>query len=185
MPPSFYQAILLVDGYNIIGDWPDLKENRDHHGLEAARYELVERLINYTAAVAYRTKVVFDAHYQDTPRSVEEHTNALSVHYTAFAETADTYIEKFCATFNRKKYQQESTRLIVATSDRAQQLTVVGYGAEWLSAPMLSREVNQTESKIKSRTRKQTKKQPSGRFLFNALDPTAQQRLRQMQRGLQ
>ena len=183
MPPSFYQAILLVDGYNIIGDWSDLKKSRDRHGLEAARYELVERLINYTAAVTYRTKVVFDAHYQDTPRSVEEHTNALSVHYTAFAETADTYIEKFCATFNRKKYQQESTRLIVATSDRAQQLTVIGYGAEWLSAPMLAREVSQTESKIKRRTSKQTKKQSSGRFLFNALDPSAQQRLRQMQRG--
>ena len=185
MPPSSYQAILLVDGYNIIGDWSDLKNSRDHHGLEAARYELVERLINYTAAAAYRTKIVFDAHYQDTPRSVEEHTSALSVHYTAFAETADTYIEKFCATFNRRKYQQESTRLIVATSDRAQQLTVVGYGAEWLSAPMLARQVEHTERKIKRRTKTQTKKKTSGRFLFNALDPAAQKRLRQMRGGIQ
>lgn len=184
MSPSSYQAILLVDGYNIIGDWTDLKKSRDRHGLEAARHELVECLINYTAAVAYRTKIVFDAHYQDTPRSTETHTSALSVHYTAFAETADTYIEKFCATFGRKKYQQESTRLIVATSDRAQQLTVVGYGAEWLSAPMLAREVEQEIQRTKSKTRKQTKKKPSGRFLFNALDPIAQQRLRKMQRGI-
>ena len=184
MLSSSYQAILLVDGYNIIGDWSDLKKSRDRHGLEAARYELVECLINYTASVAYRTKVVFDAHYQDTPRSTEVHTSFLSVHYTAFAETADTYIEKFCATFNRKKYQQESTRLIVATSDRAQQLTVVGYGAEWRSAKMLAREVEQAAHKIKSKTKKQTKKKPSGRFLFNALDPAAQRRLRQMQRGI-
>ena len=182
-PP--YQAILLVDGYNIIGDWSDLKQSRDRHGLEAARHELVECLINYTAAVAYRTKVVFDAHYQDTPRSTEVHTAALSVHYTAFAETADTYIEKFCATFARKKYQQESTRLIVATSDRAQQLTVVGYGSEWLSAPMLAREVEQMAQKTKNRTKKQTKKKSSGRFLFNTLDPSAQKLLRQMQRGIQ
>lgn len=185
MPPSPYQAILLVDGYNIVGDWSALKTSRDRHGLEAARRELVECLINYTAAVAYRTKIVFDAHYQDTPRSVEEHTSAVTVHYTAFEETADTYIEKFCATFGRKKYQQESTRLIVATSDRAQQLTVVGYGAEWLSAPMLAREVEQADRKIKSRTKRQTKKKPAGRFLFNTLDPTAQKRLRQMQRGIQ
>ena len=182
-PP--YQAILLVDGYNIIGDWSDLKQSRDRYGLEAARHELVECLINYTAAVAYRTKVVFDAHYQDTPRSTEVHTAALSVHYTAFAETADTYIEKFCATFARKKYQQESTRLIVATSDRAQQLTVVGYGSEWLSAPMLAREVEQMAQKTKNRTKKQTKKKSSGRFLFNTLDPSAQKLLRQMQRGIQ
>ncbi len=183
MPPSSYQAILLVDGYNIIGDWSDLKKSRDRHGLEAARRELIECLINYTAAVAYRTKIVFDAHYQDTPRSTEEYTSALSVHYTAFAETADTYIEKFCATFKHQKYQQESTRLIVATSDRAQQLTVVGYGAEWRSAQMLAGEVDQAARK--TRSKRKTKKKPSGRFLFNALDPVAQKRLRQMQRGLQ
>ena len=182
---SSYQAILLVDGYNIIGDWSDLKKSRDRYGLEAARHELVECLINYSGAVAYRTKIVFDAHYQDTPCSTEIHTSALSVHYTAFAETADTYIEKFCATFGRKKYQQESTRLIVATSDRAQQLTVVGYGAEWLSARMLAREVEREALKTKLKTKKQTKKKPSGRFLFNALDPIAQKRLRQMQRGVQ
>ena len=180
---SSYQAILLVDGYNIIGDWSNLKKRRNRHGLEAARHELVECLINYTASMGYRTKVVFDAHYQDTPRSAEAHTSFLSVHYTAFAETADTYIEKFCATFNRKKYQQESTRLIVATSDRAQQLTVVGYGAEWRSAKMLATEVEQAAHKTK--LKKQTKKKPSGRFLFNALDPVAQRRLRQMQRGIQ
>ena len=185
MSSSSYQAILLVDGYNIIGDWSDLKKCRDRHGLEAARHELVECLINYTAAAAYRTKIVFDAQYQDTPRSTEIHTSALSVHYTAFAETADTYIEKFCAMFGRKKYQQESTRLIVATSDRAQQLTVVGYGAEWLSARMLAREVEQEAQKIKLKTKKQTRKKPSGRFLFNALDPIAQKRLRQLQRGIQ
>ena len=185
MPPSSHQAILLVDGYNIIGDWSDLKKYRDRDGLEVARRELIECLINYSASVEYRTKIVFDAHYQDTPRSTEKHTSDLSVHYTAFAETADTYIEKFCAVFARKKYQQESTRLIVATSDRAQQLTVVGYGAEWRSAQMLAREVDLAAHKTKNRTKKQTKKKPSGRFLFNALDPAAQKRLRQMQRGIQ
>jgi uncharacterized protein len=185
MSLSSYQAILLVDGYNIIGDWSNLKQSRDRDGLEVARRELVECLINYSASVEYRTKVVFDAHYQDTPRSIETHTPALSVHYTAFAETADTYIEKFCATFSRKKYQQESTRLIVATSDRAQQLTVIGYGSEWRSAQMLAREVEQAVRQTNSKTKKQTKKKPSGRFLFNTLDPAAQQRLKQMQRGIQ
>lgn len=185
MSSPSYQAILLVDGYNIIGDWSDLKKLRDREGLEVARRELVESLINYSASVEYRTKVVFDAHYQDTPRSVEKHTSGLTVHYTAFAETADTYIEKFCAVFSRKKYQQESTRLIVATSDRAQQLTVVGYGAEWRSAQMLAREVDQAALQTKRKTKKQTKKKSSGRFLFNTLDPVAQQRLRKLQRGIQ
>ncbi len=183
MPPSSpYQALLLVDGYNIIGDWSDLKQSRDLHGLDAARHELIESLINYTSSVAYRTKIVFDAHYQNTPRSSEEYTSLLSVHYTAFAETADTYIEKFCAAFRYQKYQQECSRLIVATSDRAQQLTVVGYGAEWRSAQMLAGEVDMAARSTK--IKKQTQNKPAGRFLFNALDPAAQQRLKQWQRGV-
>lgn len=185
MSPPPYRAILLVDGYNIIGDWSNLKQSRDRHGLEVARQQLIESLINYTAYVDYRTKVVFDAHYQDTPRSTETYTTSLSVHYTAFAETADTFIEKYCATFARKKYQQESTRLIVATNDRAQQLTVVGYGSEWLSAPMLAKEVEQAIRQTKRKTSQQNKKKPASRLLLNALDPIAQKRLRQMQRGTQ
>lgn len=73
----------------------------------------------------------------------------------------------------------------MATSDRAQQLTVVGYGAEWRSAQMLAREVERAARQIQSKTQKQTKKLASGRFLFNTLDPSAQKRLRQMQRGMQ
>ncbi|GAB4549356.1 MAG: NYN domain-containing protein [Pleurocapsa sp.] len=174
------RALLIVDGYNIIGHWSDLKASRDRHGLDAARHELIECLINYTAAVAYRTKIVFDAHYQNTPRSQEEHTSLLSVHYTNFAETADTYIEKICANFYREG--RSSSRLIVATSDRAQQLTVIGYGAEWLSAQMLAGEV--AAAAQRTRRKKKSKNKPSSRLLFNALDPVAQKRLRQWQRGI-
>lgn len=182
MPPSSHQALLLVDGYNIIGDWSDLKQSRDRHGLDAARQKLIEYLINYTAVEAYRTKIVFDAHYQNTPRTTEKYTSLLSVHYTAFAETADTYIEKFCATFQQTKYQQSYSRLIVATSDRAQQLTVMGYGAEWRSAQTLAVEVEAVARKIKRQ--KKSAKKVSGSLLFNALDPAAQKRLKQWQRGI-
>lgn len=182
MPLSSHQALLLVDGYNIIGDWSDLKQSRDRHGLDAARHKLIEYLINYAAAEAYRTKIVFDAQYQNTPRTSEEYTSFLSVHYTGFAETADTYIEKFCATFQRQKYQQPISRLIVATSDRAQQLTVIGYGAEWRSAQMLAGEVNAAARRIRRKTN--PPKKSSGSLLFNTLDPAAQKRLKQWQRGI-
>ncbi len=182
MPPSHPRVLLLVDGYNIIGHWSDLKKSRERYGLEAARYELIECLVNYAGVMAYRTKIVFDAHYQNTPGTEEKHTSLLSVQYTSFAETADTYIEKFCAAFSNNKYQYECSRLIVATSDRAQQLTVVGYGAQWRSAQMLAREVEAATRK--TRQKKQTKKKPSGRLLFNALDPASQKRLRQLQRGI-
>lgn len=182
MSPSLDRVLLLVDGYNIIGHWPELKTSRDRYGLETARHQLIECLINYAGAMAYQTKIVFDAHYQNTPSTEEKHTTLLSVQYTGFAETADTYIEKFCAAFSNNKYQDACSRLIVATSDRAQQLTVVGYGAEWRSAQMLAGEV--AAATRKTRQKKQTKKKPTGGLLFYTLDPVAQKRLRQWQRGI-
>ncbi|MFM7437876.1 MAG: NYN domain-containing protein, partial [Snowella sp.] len=99
----------------------------------------------------------------------------------AFAETADTYIEKFCAGFSRKTNPAPS-RVIVATSDRAQRLTVVGYGAEWLSAQRLGSEVDLT---IRHLTKRQQSQKPmSGRFLASSLDSQVRQRLSQLRLGI-
>jgi uncharacterized protein len=181
MPPSPPQAILLVDGYNVIGTWSYLKKTRDRDGLEAARQELVEALINYSAFQGYETQVVFDAHAQNTSIYHEALTAHLSVCYTDFGQTADTYIEKFCASF-RSNFCHPPKRLIVATSDRAQQLTVVGYGAEWLSSQQLASDVEFAARRSRSKQRPQ--KQSPSRFLFNSLDAQAQQRLAQWRRGL-
>jgi hypothetical protein len=180
MPPPLPQAVLLVDGYNVIGSWSNLKETRDRYGLEPARQELIEALINYSAVQGYETQVVFDAHSQNTPYCREALTDYLSVCYTDFAQTADTYIEKFCASF-RCNLCLPSRRLIVATSDRAQQLTVVGYGAEWMSSQQLASDVEFTARRTR---RKQRPQKPSrGRFLFNSLNAEAQQRLAEWRKG--
>src|SRR4028119_2414848 len=181
MPPSPSQAILLVDGYNVIGTWSYLKKTRDRDGLEAARQELVEALINYSAFQGYETQVVFDAHAQNTPTYHEALTTHLSVCYTDFGQTADTYIEKFCASF-RFNLCHSTKRLIVATSDRAQQLTVVGYGAEWVSSQQMASDVEFAARR--SRTKQRPQKQSRSRFLINSLDAQAQQRLAQWRRGL-
>jgi hypothetical protein len=181
MPPSSPQAVLLVDGYNVIGIWSSLKQTRDRHGFEAARQELIEALINYSAFQGYETQVVFDAHSQNTPCSCEVLTDFLSVCYTDFGQTADTYIEKFCASF-RYNLLKSKQRLIVATSDRAQQITVVGYGAEWMSSLQLASDVEFTARRARRRHRPE--KQSSGRFLFNSLDAQAQQRLAEWRKGM-
>jgi uncharacterized protein len=190
VPPSRKQAVLLVDGYNVIGAWTDLHEKFDRINplqsgsradLEAARAKLVEALINYSAFEDYETKVVFDAYSRDEPAYCETVTPNLSIHYTDFLETADTYIEKFCAAF-RHDLQYSASRLIVATSDRAQQLTVIGFGAEWISALQLISDVDFSASRSRRRHRPQTKS--SGRFLFNSLDPKAQARLSALRHGI-
>ncbi|PSO49341.1 MAG: RNA-binding protein [Cyanobacteria bacterium SW_9_44_58] len=176
---SYAPLILLVDGYNIIGAWHELKSLRDRD-LEAARDRLVDTLINYSASKGYQTQIVFDAHLQASPKFHEAPTDYLSVYYTAYGETADTYIEKCCA-HNFRKGKQLQQRLIVATSDRAQQLTVSGYGAEWRSARQLENDVNFAKRKTRSKQRSRQKSQ--GRFLVNALDPKAQKQLSKLRRG--
>lgn len=129
MKPPTYNALLLVDGYNIIGQWNHLKQTRERFGLEMARQTLIDELISYSSHQGYQTQVVFDAQYQQSPASQEHPSPHLSIHYTAWLQTADTFIEKRCAHYRRHTYEYPG-RVIVATSDRAQQLTVVGYGAE-------------------------------------------------------
>jgi uncharacterized protein len=191
MPPSRKQAVLLVDGYNVIGAWTDLQDRPKNspsvlqsgssEDLEAARSKLIEALINYSAFEDYETKIVFDAYSRDSPAYSEDVTPNLSVHYTDFLETADTYIEKFCAAF-RHDLHYSASRLIVATSDRAQQLTVLGFGAEWISALQLISNVDFSAKRAKGRQR--THNKSSSRFLFNSLDPKAQARLSAMRFGL-
>jgi uncharacterized protein len=180
MSPPPYVARLWVDGYNIIGAWPALQQTRDQDGLEIARSELIEALANYSAYQGFETHLVFDAYGQATPAAQEVVTQHLNVHYTGFGQTADSYIERVCAQ-NRRGAGLEQ-RLIVATSDRAQQLTVMGYGAEWMSAHQLALEVRASFQSIKQRQRQ--RQRPAKRSLMHALDQSAREKLTRLRYGL-
>lgn len=175
------QAVLLVDGYNVVGAWPDLKQVRDRAGLEAARWELAQALTGYSAFQGFKTQLIFDSQYQNSPGTCEVITQNLAVYYTDFGQTADTHIEKTCALY-RQNLQKFHRRIIVATSDRAQQLTVIGYGAEWKSAQQLAHEVESTARLVRQK-QKVFKKSPRS-YLANSIDPAARQRLEKLRMGL-
>ncbi len=181
MNGSNSQAILLVDGYNVIGAWTDLTDMRDSLGLEVARNHLAETLANYSAYRGFETLLVFDAYGQRQTHHSEKFTQHLSIHYTSFGQTADSYIEISCAKFRNdiRKFQK---RLIVATSDRAQQLTVVGYGAEWMSANQLATDVQLSVQKVKHRQKPQ--KHSKQRFLSKSLNPETQAKLARLRSNL-
>jgi uncharacterized protein len=174
-------AVLLVDGYNVIGAHPKFKALRDHEGLEEARRALIELLANYSAYHHYETDIVFDAHYQDRQGSRETVTQYLAIAYTHFNQTADSHIERACALFFREDIRRFEKRLIVATSDRAQWMTAVGYGAEWMSSPTLILEAMTSGQQLK---RHRPSKQPKTRFLSSGLDETVQSRLAQLRQDL-
>lgn len=181
MSPPSPHPVLLIDGYNVIGAWHCLQETLARHDMETARRELIETLISYSAFAGYQTKVVFDAYGRDTPGYCEDHTKDLAVCYTEFGQTADTFIEKFCANF-RHVSDRRRRRLIVATSDHAQKLTVVGYGAEYISALQLKSTV--VDAQTRSRDRYHRDRSPRGRFLVNSLDLKSQEMLDKLRYGL-
>ena len=173
-------AVLLVDGYNTIGRWTDLRQVRDRHGYEDARRSLTEQLVNYTSLKGVQTHIVFDAQYRDIRATREQVTPACFVHFTDFDCTADTYIEKICA--RRRQKGSRHDRTIVATSDRAQQLTVIGYGAEWMSAEQLETDVRLTVQRSHRKRQTAPKRSAKG-LLANQLDPEAQAKLTALRFG--
>ncbi len=133
---------LLVDGYNIIFAWEDLKQLALQN-LESARQALADILCNYQGFKQCRLILVFDAY--KVARNVGEVSryNNITIVYTKEAETADMYIEK--ATYQLKGKH----RVKVATSDGAEQLIILGHGAARLSAAMLREEIQRTNAQIR------------------------------------
>ncbi|PZO17251.1 MAG: RNA-binding protein [Leptolyngbya foveolarum] len=179
MSGTSFSAILLVDGYNIVGAWRSLIELKTEKGLDTARESLIAALTNYSAFQGYETWAVFDAYEQPTRASKEVVTPYLSVHYTGYGQTADSYIERACANF-RHDARKFTQRLIVATSDSVHRQTAIGYGAEGMSALRLESEVKQATQRVKHRQKAQ--KKASSR-MFKALDPAVQAQLDRMRLG--
>ena len=148
--------------------------------LEAARWELIQELCNYSAYRAFATCLVFDAQYRPDRASMETVTDHLTVHYTEFGQTADTYIERACALYSREA-DRARRRVIVATSDRAQQMTTIGYGAEWMSVQQLLHDIELAEQQVRRRQR--SNRTATGRFLSSRLNDAVRQQLERLRYG--
>lgn len=136
---------LLVDGYNIIFAWEKLNKTA-RESLDLARSELVNIMCNYQGFRRCEVIVVFDAYKVKGNRGEIEQVGGITVVYTKEAETADMYIEKATRTLGKKH------RVRVATSDRLEQLIILGAGARRMSASELLSEVEATEREIRSFT---------------------------------
>lgn len=172
-----HPTVLLVDGYNIVGAWPRLVKLRDRHGLEAARTELIEIMIDYSAYRAHRTVLVFDAQLVTTPLVREEQTPNLEICFTAFEQTADTFIEQY----SYQLLRTGSARVMVATSDRAQQQLILAQGADWLSAESLWQEVKRAREQMRDGLKQ--RRPPGGGTLGDRLDPKIRERFSQWRYG--
>lgn len=133
---------LLVDGYNIIYAWEDLKELSDAN-MDAARGKLMDVLCNYQGIKKCELIVVFDAYRVKGHETEVMNYHNIHVVYTKEAETADQYIEKFAHEHGRK-YD-----VTVATSDGLEQIIIRGQGCRLLSAREFQKEIEEESKKLK------------------------------------
>ena len=131
-PPQ--KEYLLVDGYNIIFAWEELRQLGEAN-IEAARDKLMDILCNYQGYRGCTVILVFDAYkVEGHQREIIQYHNIYVV-YTKEAETADQYIEKTVREIGRRH------QVTVATSDALEQMIIMGQGAFRMSAKGLREEI--------------------------------------------
>lgn len=133
---------ILVDGYNVIFSWENLQKLAEEN-IDSARDTLINILCNYQGYHKCELILVFDAYKVRGQKEEVEQIGGISVVYTKEAETADMYIEK--VTHRIAKHN----RVYVVTSDRMEQLIILGNGALRISSRAFLEEVKQAENEIR------------------------------------
>ncbi|TJY38885.1 NYN domain-containing protein [Cohnella pontilimi] len=168
------EDVLFVDGYNMIGAWPELAALKQEK-LEDARDRLLDMLSDYQSYAGLTVFVVFDAFHVPGLGSAYK-DRRLRVVFTRERETADECIERLVGEWTSAK-----RNLYVATSDSVEQHVTFGRGALRLSARELKMEVDQSRRDIDAAIRKSppVKRNPLG----GSLPDDLLLRLEQMRRG--
>ena len=168
------QEYLLVDGYNIIFSWEELRELSEKD-IGAARGKLADILSNYQGFKKCTLILVYDAYkVEGNPGEVMKYHNIYIV-YTKEAETADQYIEKTVRRIAK------DAAITVATSDGLEQVIILGQGANRMSAPGLKEEIERTLAEV--RGEHLGKKGSVGNYLFDYLDEETAEEMEKVRLG--
>jgi len=152
---------LLVDGYNVIFAWDDLKELAKDN-IEGARGKLMDVLCNYQGFKKCVVILVFDAYkVQGDALEIQKYHN-IHVVYTKEAETADQYIEKVVHEIGRKYH------VTVVTSDGVEQVVTLGQGGTLISSREFLEEVRIVNSQIREES--EARRETGKNYLFDHMD---------------
>ena len=167
-------SYLIVDGYNIINAWDNLKEI-SKVDLDGAREMLVHYIIEYAQYTGKKAIIVFDAYNVKNSKEKIEERKYITIVYTKEHQTADSYIEKYISSLS--KYDD----IEVATSDYAEQQIILGKGASRISARELKLYVDSAMVKIKEEQEKRQQKIQRN-FLEERLDKDILSKLENIRR---
>lgn len=137
------KQLLLIDGYNVIGNWPELNQLKLADRLSDARDRLIDIIAEYKKYRDLDMQIIFDAMYVPG-LSKKDNKHNLDIIWTNKDETADSYIEAYA-----RQKQSRFVQVVVVTSDQAEQWTVFSAGALRISARELLRDVKRSKQEIK------------------------------------
>ncbi|MDN4606549.1 NYN domain-containing protein [Sporosarcina highlanderae] len=151
------QEILLVDGYNVIGAWPELRKLK-LESLSDARDRLIERMAEYKAHTGWRVIILFDAHLMPGIEKKNK-KHQVEIVFTRENETADERIEKMVSELSGRRVQ-----IHVATSDMTEQWVIFAQGALRKSARELEIEMNEIDKLITNNVKVIQEQRPSSKI---------------------
>ena len=168
------EEYLLVDGYNILYAWDELRELMTVT-LDGARHRLMDMLCNYQGYRKYNLIVVFDAYKVAGGVGSAQDYHNIHVVYTKEAETADQYIEKFAHDMGKKH------RVTVATSDGLEQVIIRSQGCLLMSANDLEEDMERVSRQIEEDRGNLVK--PGKNYLFAGVEQELAEYLEQVRLG--
>ena len=168
------EEYLLIDGYNIIFAWDELKELAEKN-IDSARSRLIDIMCNYQGFKKCHVILVFDAYkVVGFPGEMQKYHN-IHIVYTKEAETADQYIEKLAHKIGTQYH------VTVATSDCLIQLIIMGQGCSRMSAAELKEEVEEVNRQIRMEYLEKQKK--NKQYLFDGVEEEMKERIEEVRLG--
>ena len=172
--PKPVKEYLLVDGYNVIHAWQDLKELAKVN-FESARNKLMDILCNYQGYKKCTVILVFDAYrVEGFHQEIQKYHN-IHVVYTKEAETADQYIEKVVHEIGKRYH------VTVVTSDGIEQIVTLGQGGTLISSREFLEEVRIVRKQIEEEI--EERKETSKNYLFQHMDEQMAKEMEEVRLG--
>lgn len=143
------KEFLIIDGYNIINEWSDLKQISEE-SLEEARNALIDKMTEYRSYIKSEIIIVFDAYQVKGTKVKKEIINNVEIIFTKKNQTADSYIEK-----KVEQLAKDKRNIVkVVTSDWAEQQAILGSGGIRVLPRELKMQYNLMKTKINKRSEK-------------------------------
>jgi predicted RNA-binding protein with PIN domain len=132
---------ILVDGYSLLHNWPELAPGAPRHS-ERARDELVQMLTQYHDATGEPITIFFDGAGAPANAPKNESSREVEVIFSRAGQTADDLIERAAHRF------QEYGEVLVVTDDFAERDMVSGFGGSVASCANFIRMVENALSDL-------------------------------------